>query len=50
MKDKNKRLDHRDLEKVYNSSLTDIFVEIIQNELFPEDKKEDPLHVMVDKP
>jgi len=26
LKDKNKRLDHRDLDKVYNSSLIDIFV------------------------
>ncbi len=26
LKDKNKRLDHRDLDKVYNSSLIDMFV------------------------
>ena len=35
LKDKNKRLDHRDLDKVYNSSLIDIFVEIIKNDLYP---------------
>ena len=35
LKDKNKRLDHRDLDKVYNSSLIDMFVEIIKNDLYP---------------
>lgn len=35
LKDKNKRLDHRDLDKVYNSSLIDILVEIIKNDLYP---------------
>jgi hypothetical protein len=50
LKDKNKRLDHRDLDKVYNSSLIDMFVEIIKNDLYPEVKKVDPLHAMVDEP
>jgi hypothetical protein len=35
LKDKNKSLDHRDLDKVYNSSLIDMFVEIIKNDLYP---------------
>jgi len=36
LKDKNKPLDHRDLEKVYNSSLIDMFTEIINNDLYKE--------------
>ena len=35
LKDKNKPLDHRDLDKVYNSSVIDMFVEIIKNDLYP---------------
>ena len=50
LKDKNKPLDHRDLEKVYNSSLIDMFTEIINNDLYKEQKKCDPLHAMVDVP
>jgi len=47
LKQKDKSLDHRDLDKVYNSSLIDIFVEIVRNDLFPEEKQLDPLHAMV---
>ena len=46
LKPKDKSLDERDLNKVYNSSLVDIFEEIIKNALYPEEKKVDPLHVM----
>ncbi len=31
LKQKDKSLDHRDLDKVYNSSITDMFVEIVNN-------------------
>lgn len=47
LKEASKRMDHRELDKVYNSSLIDIFVEIIKNELYPEEKQLDPLHAMV---
>lgn len=50
LKQKDKSLDHKDLDKVYNSSIIDIFVEIVKNDLYPEVKKVDPLHAMVDTP
>lgn len=43
-------MDHRDLQKVYDSSIVDIFAEIVKNKLCPEEKKVDPLHAMVDPP
>lgn len=50
LKQKEKSMDHRDLEKVYESSIVDIFVEIVKNKLYPEVKEVDPLHAMVDVP
>ncbi len=35
LKESSKRMDHRELDKVYNSSLIDLFVEIVKNQLYP---------------
>jgi hypothetical protein len=35
LKEKDKFMDHRDLQKVYDSSIIDIFVEIVKNILYP---------------
>lgn len=35
LKEASKRMDHREMDKVYNSRLTDMFVEIVKNELYP---------------
>lgn len=35
LKQKDKFLDYRDLDKVYNSSIIDIFEEIVKNILYP---------------
>jgi hypothetical protein len=50
LKQKEKSMDHRDLQKVYDNSIIDIFAEIVKNKLCPEVKKVDPLHAMVDPP
>ena len=50
LKQKDKSMDHRDLQKVYDSSLIDMFFEIVKNDIDPEVKKVDPLHAMVDVP
>jgi SPX domain protein involved in polyphosphate accumulation len=50
LKQKEKSMDHRDLQKVYDNSIVEIFAEIVKNHLCPEVKKVDPLHAMVDPP
>lgn len=50
LKQKEKSMDHRDLQKVYDNSIIDIFAEIVKNKLCPEVKKLDPLHAMIDPP
>ena len=50
MKHADWRLDYRELDRIYNSSLTDMFVDIVKNDLYPEKEKLDPLHAMVEAP
>ena len=50
LKQKEKSMDHRDLQKVYDNSVVDIFAEIVKNDICPEEPKVDPLHIMVDPP
>jgi hypothetical protein len=38
------------MDKVYDSSLSDMFVEIINNQLYPSEKLLDPLHAMMEAP
>lgn len=40
----NKELDHRIFDKIYCSSLLNIFVDIVSEELDPVKPKFDPLH------
>jgi hypothetical protein len=35
LKQKDKSMDHRDLQKVYDNSIIDIFAEIVKNKLCP---------------
>ena len=50
LKQKEKSMDHRDLQKVYDNSIVDIFAEIVKNDICPEIKKLDPLHAMINPP
>ena len=43
-------MDYKEMDKVYDSSLSDMFVEIINNQLYPSEKQLDPLHAMVEAP
>ena len=50
LKQKDKSMDHRDLDKVYTTSLVELFAQIVKNDLFKEKKKYDPLHIMINPP
>ena len=35
LKQKEKSMDHRDLQKIYDNSVVDIFAEIVKNDICP---------------
>ena len=47
LKQKEKSMDHRDLQKIYDNSIVEIFAEIVKNDVCPEEIKFDPLHATV---
>ena len=46
----NKRIDHRVFQTIYDSSLMDMFVSIVNADLYPKEAETDPLHAMAPPP